>query len=464
MWKLIKNLPSKALNSVDTITTKLLILVLCCITIPLFVVANFSTDIINQSLLENSKAQLAVSKKIFLKLYSEGMDVSEINSYISETTGVKVQLLQQNQDINDINNENILNTAFAIIDEHNEPVNVLLQISTDNFINILNKNVKLISFIAIVSLVVAIVIAALFARKITDPILALAKAAESINLGDLKYRVEVKGNDETARLGNSFNKMVSNLAKEEMLRNNFIATLTHDLKVPMLAENQTVSYLLKETYGPLTEQQKEVLELIKSTNSSSLEMIGTLLEIYRYDAGNASLYETEFDIIELVTESVNQIKSLSLDKKITLNINSSHDSIRIRADQRDIKRVMHNLVSNAIYHGIYMGFVNCNIQLINDKILYKPVSKAESHTTLRKPLEISKSVIISIEDNGVGIAREDMPHLFSKFALSKGRKPSGSGLGLYYSRQVITMHKGHIWAESSEKGGSTIKFTLPLNK
>ena len=395
---------NKFFISIDTITTKLLFLVLCCVTIPLVVVGTFSTNIINQSLIENSQANLEIEAQ-------------------------------------KVDPEKVINKTVSAV----------------------NDNVRAISIIAVISLLVAITIAALFARKITDPILALAEAAESINFGDLNYRVEIQGSDETAKLANSFNKMVINLEREERLRNNFVATLTHDLKVPMLAENQTVSLLLKESYGPLTLEQREVLELIRSTNTSSLEMIGTLLEVYRYDSGNVALFETEFDFVELMAESINQIKSLGTDKKIELNIKASQNIIPIKADKRDIKRVLHNLVSNAIYHGIYRGFVNCTVQVINDNIIYKPSRKTECYTTLEQPLELSKSILVSIEDNGVGIAREDVPHLFKRFALSKGRKPSGSGLGLYYSHQVITMHKGHIWAESSEKGGTAFKLTLPLN-
>lgn len=450
------------LKSIDTITTKLLILVLCCITIPLVVVGNFSTNIINQSLIDRSQEKLEISKKIFLKEQAKNKDLKEIASYVKDITGAEISIYKQNDVKQNAFKENYLNINFPIVNNYNEPYSIFIRISNDDFTGPIGKNVQLVSIIAIISLVVAIVIAALFARNLTDPILELAQAAESINLGDLDYKVKITGNDETAQLAQSFNKMVSNLEKEERLRNNFVATLTHDLKVPMLAENQTVSYLLKETYGPLTSEQKEVLELIKSTNTSSLEMIGTLLEIYRYDSGNAVLFETEFDFVDLMNESVNQIKSLSMDKKIDININSNQDNILIKADKRDLKRVIHNLVSNAIYHGIYRGFINCNIEVINGNIMYEPQDKTECYTTLRKPLNISRSLLISIEDNGVGIAREDMPHLFKRFSLSKGRKPSGSGLGLYYSQQVIRMHNGHIWAESSEKGGTSFKFTIPV--
>jgi signal transduction histidine kinase len=193
-------------------------------------------------------------------------------------------------------------------------------------------------------------------------------------------------------------------------------------------------------------------------------MIGTLLEVYRYDCGNVKLFVTKFDLVDLLKESINQIKSLAEDKKIQINVNSSHDNIIINADKRDVKRLTHNLVSNAINHGIHRGFLNCSIEVIHDTVKYVPKSDTEYYTSLRGPVEITNSVLVSIEDNGVGINREDMPLLFNRFSLSKGRKPAGSGLGLYYASQVVKLHGGHIWAESSETGGSTFKFTLPLEE
>ncbi|HSA07360.1 MAG TPA: HAMP domain-containing sensor histidine kinase [Candidatus Gastranaerophilales bacterium] len=613
IFKWLKKRINNFFNSIDTITTKLLTLVLCCITIPLIVVGTFSTDIINQSIIDNSQASLEINKKIFEKKYQDELDGfgkriteniktfqetnhkisdlqsetlmnylfkyndkltfgiildanqniktskgttnpdiikekfsktvknilantpvlstekvendlfqvaffpvfknnsvysvvilgkslknSEILPYVSSITNAAIAVYAQSNEtteiiaasgletgsnkllkvgaINDLNNtgfysdgSNLTNLDnfsinFPLTNFDKEPVaKVYLGIPKFDFIFWVNKNVQFMSFISIISLLVAIVIAALFARKITDPILELKEAAESINLGDLNYKVDIKGNDETVKLAKAFNRMVSNLERDERLRNNFVATLTHDLKVPMLAENQTITFLLKEAYGSITDEQREVLELMKSTNSSSLEMIGTLLEVYRYDCGNVRLYVTEFNLFELLKESVNQIKSLAEEKRINININTSHENIEIKADKRDIKRLIHNIVSNSINHGIHRGFINCNLEVIKNAFKYVPKSDTEYYTSLIEPVEISNSVLISVEDNGVGISREDMPLLFNRFSLSKGRKPAGSGLGLYYASQVIKTHNGVIWAESSETGGSTLKFTLPLN-
>ncbi|EKE02679.1 MAG: Sensor protein [uncultured bacterium] len=338
-----------------------------------------------------------------------------------------------------------------------------LGIAEYKFSNSGSNNVKLISLISVMSLIVAIVIAALFARTITTPLLKLVIAAKSIASGYLHQRVKIRGNDEIAQLATAFNQMADNLQQQEQLRDNFVATLTHDLKVPMLAENQTINYVLKEAYGPITEEQKEVLDLIKSTNNSSLEMVSTLLEVYRYDSGNADLIKSEFDIVKLAKNSIDQIKSLAQDKKITISLESNKDSILVLADEREIKRVLHNLISNAITNGIHRGQIICSIEYVGDKkTLYDPKAGIDEYTTLRKPVNISNTVIVSVKDDGIGIAREEIEELFKRFSFSKGRKPAGTGLGLYYTYQVITKHKGCVWAETVEGKGSTFKFTIPV--
>lgn len=596
-FKFFKKKSNNFLKSIDTITTKLLTLVLFVITIPLMVVGNFSTDIINQSNNINISDQLNLNRKIFEQKYrNEGENIKILSRNIieqiidnknSKDKILKNAIKNNNLDFCALISENNIIAAYAgglsdkntlssfskiinmsksgemilstestdndiykiiatpVYSKNRQSGSVLLlgkslkkiyipqeikditdataiiyktkndkaliinsnnavfmnssELLKNNFIEILksqsasaqnaiipltnyfneeignvyigisrnelapaDRNIKSIAIIAVISLLVAMSIAGWFARTITNPILKLVEAAESIALGDLEHQVKIKGNDETAQLAKTFNQMSSNLKKQEQLRDNFVATLTHDLKVPMLAENQTVSYLLKGAYGDISEEQKDVLELIKSTNNSSLEMIGTLLEVYRYDSGNVKLFESEFDMIELLNDSISQIKSLADDKKIQISVTSNRDVILVKADKREIKRVMHNLISNSINNGIHRGFINCNVELVEEKRTYSPKSNTDTYTTLTRTIDLVNTVVLTIEDNGIGLAREDMPLLFQRFSLSKGRKPAGAGLGLYYSYQVIVQHNGNIWAESTDKGGSVFNFTLPV--
>lgn len=590
MFKYIKKIIQ--LKSIDTITTKLLLLVLFITIIPMIAVTNFSNTILNQSLLNNAKQELGYYSDLFNKTLKQNLNdlflITEISvkNYLNdlillkETKSEKTKLLKKFKDNskidlvlfinkdkkvisadNNINGINLgsnffrllsiafsgeiikstelltekdfkyfhkpkkfdnlynlvfypirttkgeikgvfitgkkINKSFKLL---NENTNVLIKtinevkineqnkksqfiikdlffknymgntigyayITIDNlkFIQPLVQNTKSISIISVISLLVAILIAALFARTITSPIFKLVNSAKSISEGDLDSKVNIRGNDEIAQLANTFNKMAEELKKQEQLRDNFVATLTHDLKVPMLAENQTINYLLKEAYGPITTEQEEVLNLIKSTNNSSLEMVSTLLEVYRYDMGSFNLLISNFNLINLIKESIEQIKSLAEDKKIKINFENT-DKLFISADEREIKRVIHNLISNAISNGIHRGHINCTVENFTDKNeFYYPLSSSDIYTTLNAPLKLKDMVIISIKDDGIGISREEMPELFKRFSLNRGRKPAGTGLGLYYSHQVISKHKGYIWAESAEGKGCTFKFAIPIN-
>lgn len=338
------------------------------------------------------------------------------------------------------------------------------QFSVSELLNSARNNIALINLIALISLIVAIAIGALLARTITSPILILVDAAKNIASGNLTTRVKNKGSDEIFQLSEKFNEMAESLLLQQQLRDNFVATLTHDLKVPMLAQNQTVKYMIEGAYGQINQDQKEILELIKSTNLSSLEMVGTLLEVYRYDTGNVQLLKTDFNAVQLLQEAVEETNTLCIDKKIAVSVESNKDIIMVNADKREIKRVFHNLISNAIINGIHRGNIVCRADFIGENEIYVFNDSSEINTTLNESLDISNSLLITVKDDGIGIIRDDIKHLFKRFSLSKGRKPAGTGLGLYYSKQVVSKHSGYIWVESVEGKGSEFRFTIPFSE
>ena len=338
---------------------------------------------------------------------------------------------------------------------------IYIGIPETQFTTLAKKNMELVGRISVLGLFCAILLTSIFSRSITSPILKLAEAAKQISQGDLNVRVEVEGSSEISQMGKTFNNMAENLQKEERLRDDFVATLTHDLKVPLLAENQTLSYMIKGSYGEINEEQKEVLEVIKNTNEGTLGMVNTLLEVYRYDAGKNILLKSQLDIRDLIEKSVNSLKALADEKKINLSISTPPEKIFVAVDEREIKRVMHNLLANAIASTLRRGSIRVNVERYKNKRTYKPLDKDFQLTSLEKELQIENHVIISVYDTGIGMEQEDMDNLFKRFSGNKGRKPSSIGLGLYYSQQVIDAHKGFIWAESQEGQGTVFKFTLP---
>ncbi len=225
----------------------------------------------------------------------------------------------------------------------------------------------------------------------------------------------------------------------ERLRDDFIATLTHDLRTPLLAAIQTLKFFLDGSLGELGEQQKMLLNTMLHSNEDLLGLVNALLEVYKFESGKLSLCMTVFPIKELINQCFDELKPLALKKNLEFVLNCNiGDDVNILADKGEIKRVMINLCGNAV-----------NYTNKNGKI--EIFAKAQQG-----------DFIFSVNDNGNGIPKEDIPHLFTRFSQGTSKKRStGTGLGLYLSRQIVEAHGGKIWLESKIKQGSEFTFILP---
>jgi signal transduction histidine kinase len=336
-----------------------------------------------------------------------------------------------------------------------------------------------IYIIAVSSLIFSILLAMGAGRTITQPLLKLISQVNTLSRENVMREtdeVSVTGVHEIKQLGEAFNRMVKRLRQEHKMKDEFVATLTHDLKVPMLAEKQTLSYFQKGTYGPLTAEQEEVLGILHSSNRSCLDLVNGLLEVYRYDSGEVSLVFETFNLLGLLQETVGELQSLAQDKAITLEVasplsseqnasNDDNDDALVYADRLEIKRVLHNLVSNAIINTPVHGTIRCTITDAahhGSDTVYKVGSL--QYTTLKHPVKLSDRLLVTVQDSGIGFSHEDLPYLFKQFAASKGRNPMSIGLGLYNCHQVVQAHNGALWVESTEGEGSLVSFVLPTNK
>ena len=224
----------------------------------------------------------------------------------------------------------------------------------------------------------------------------------------------------------------------ERLRDDFIATLTHDLRTPLLAAIQTLNFFLEGSLGNLTQQQNVLLTTMKKSNEDLLGMVNALLEVYKFESGKLNLCKTVFDVGELIKLCYNELEPLADKKGIKFNIHTeSNDELLIDADRNEIKRVIMNLCGNAINYTNNKGTID----------IYAKVQNGD--------------FIFSVTDNGNGIPKEDIPHLFKRFSQGTSKKRStGTGLGLYLSRQIVEAHGGKIWVESKVNKGSEFSFLL----
>ncbi|MCM1264614.1 MAG: ATP-binding protein [Candidatus Gastranaerophilales bacterium] len=226
--------------------------------------------------------------------------------------------------------------------------------------------------------------------------------------------------------------------ESDRLRDDFIATLTHDLRTPLLAAIQTIKFFLDGSIGEISEKQRLLLATMKKSNEDLLGLVNALLEVYKYDAAKLNLCKTDFNFKSLVEQTFSELKPLAETKKIEFNVSYDiSDDLKINADRGEIRRVICNLCGNAINYTNNNGTVTVTVK------------------------SQDKDLIFTVQDNGNGIPQEDIPHLFKRFSQGTSKKRStGTGLGLYLSRQIIEAHNGKIWLESKVNKGSEFSFLL----
>lgn len=230
------------------------------------------------------------------------------------------------------------------------------------------------------------------------------------------------------------------LQKEmERLRDDFIATLTHDLRTPLLAAIQTLQFFLDGTLGEIEDRQRTLLDTMKKSNEDMLGLVNALLEVYKYESGKLNLCKTSFLLTQFVEDCIQQIQSLADKKKIQISTNlNEFEDAEIYADRNELRRVVLNLCGNALNHTPDNGSIEILAQVQG------------------------KDLQLSVKDSGTGMPKGDVTKLFKRFSQGSSQKRSaGTGLGLYLSRQIVEAHGGKIWAESELGKGSVFTFLLP---
>lgn len=226
----------------------------------------------------------------------------------------------------------------------------------------------------------------------------------------------------------------------EKQKETFVATLTHDLKTPIRAEIRALELLLKGSFGKLTSEQTDLVQDTLHSSKYMFSMVDNLLSTYRYENGSVALRKDFVNINQLIKSCYVELKYLAEDKKQNVEFIFDRQDLTVYLDELEIKRVIMNLLSNAVSYTPEGG---------------KIFIKTEAN---------DKNAIVSFIDNGRGISKEDVLNLFNKYAsYAKKFRQVGTGLGLYLCKQIIDSHNGKIQVESEEGKGSAFIFSIPLS-
>lgn len=227
------------------------------------------------------------------------------------------------------------------------------------------------------------------------------------------------------------------------VREDFASTLTHDLKTPLLGAIETLQAFERENFGPVVPAQQKVIATMMKSHRTSLQMVETLLDVYRNDVEGLKLHLAPVNLVEIAEEVAITLTELASSRRVYISFNYGESDFRkflwVYGDALQLQRVFANLLANAINHSPRGGKVEVVLEA------------GSSYQTAK------------VIDTGAGIKQEELPNLFKRFYQGHSdRQATGSGLGLYLTRQIIEAHSGKIWAENRFPHGAIFAFSLPV--
>ena len=249
-------------------------------------------------------------------------------------------------------------------------------------------------------------------------------------LNDAKFGTIISVLDVTERVG------------LETQRKDFVATLAHDLQTPVIASDRALSLIINKVGTTVDADSLKLLSMLKKNNENLLHMIESLLDVYHYEAGAQALYFDDIDLKVLIVSCVEELKPLAKDQGLTIEDLVHEDIGLVSADRTAIRRVITNLLDNALKFTPTGGVINVYARLEGT------------------------SVVVEVCDNGVGIPESDQKHLFERYWHGTAKKTfkNSNGLGLYLCKQIIDSHHGRIECESQVGKMTTFRIVLPAKR
>jgi signal transduction histidine kinase len=228
----------------------------------------------------------------------------------------------------------------------------------------------------------------------------------------------------------------------DRIKSAFLATMSHELRTPLNSIIGFTGIILRERVGPLNEEQKKQLNMVRNSSQHLLALINDVLDISKIEAGQLQLAEEEIDLRQAIDKVQQTTKPLADSKGLELGLEIAPEVDTIRGDRRRVEQILLNLLSNAIK--------------FTETGSVRVVCESDEH-----------DVIIKVIDTGIGIRTEDQETVFESFRqIDSGisRKYEGTGLGLSISKRLVELMGGKIWVTSVWGSGSTFGFSLPKER
>jgi two-component system sensor histidine kinase GlrK len=291
--------------------------------------------------------------------------------------------------------------------------------------------------ITAVSLLFGIALSIVITRSITKPLHTMKNKTGEIAAGVFKADLDLPSPPEIGDLARAFNLMCDKLREVDRMKSDFYALMSHELRTPLASIQEGTNLLLEGLGGEIAGKKRKLLTIIAEESKRMIELVSSLLDLSKLEAGMLAYNLTKADISPLIAKAVDEVAPLAEAKRISIEQNV-RDLHPVTMDSERILQVLRNLIGNALKFTPNGGVV-C-------------ISACGTEA----------GVSVSVSDTGPGIPKPHLTAIFDKYRQA-GQSGSlkGTGLGLAIVKHIIQAHGGKVWAESETGHGSVFTFVLP---
>jgi two-component system sensor histidine kinase GlrK len=285
------------------------------------------------------------------------------------------------------------------------------------------------------------VISILITRSITRPLSSMREKTRQIASGVFEGNLDIPSPPEIRDLARDFNLMCDKLKETDRMKSDFFSLMAHELRTPLTSIKEGTSLLIEGIGEEIKERGKAVLAIMAEESNRMIDLVNSLLDLSKMEAGMMSLNLEISDIRPLIDIAVSGMRPLAMAKNMSIEVEMPHDLPPLRMDRERILQAIRNLTGNALKFTPAGGRIAISARFVKE------------------------GVTVSVADSGPGIPRQDANAIFDKFkqtTITSYRKIKGTGLGLAIVKRIVNAHGGRVWVESETGQGSVFFFLLPV--
>ncbi|MDP3015422.1 MAG: HAMP domain-containing sensor histidine kinase [bacterium] len=268
-------------------------------------------------------------------------------------------------------------------------------------------------------------------NKLTQAYFVQRRAKEALE--KLAEELESRVKQRTKELEAANQKLI----EMDKLKTGMFSFVSHQIKAPIAIVKGFAQLLREDSYGKIPEKAKETVGHIKESCDRLIDLVNDFLDLRKIEEGKIEYQFADINIVDLVRGIADDLRLLAQNKGLELTFEEPKTvKIMVKVDEQRLRQIIQNLIDNSIKY-TEQGWVRVTIDYDHDN----------DHD------QRQESVLIKVEDSGIGISKESLPTLFDQFIRTKEtRAIKGTGLGLYIAKQIVEAHQGEVWAESEGEG------------